>query len=81
MRSLLKEHIIMAEDGCNVDFNKVISLSSTASYLWEKIAGIEFDENKLVEMLLEEYDVDRDVAAAEVSGFVASMRNFGLIDD
>ncbi len=81
MRSLLKEHIITAEDGCNVDFNKVISLSSTASYLWEKIAGIEFDENKLVEMLLEEYDVERNVAEADVSNFVVSMRNAGLIED
>ena len=81
MRSLLGEHVITPEGSGNVDFNKIISLNSTAAYLWERIVGTEFDEPGMVGMLLEEYNVDRTVAEADVSNLVVSMREAGLLED
>ena len=81
MRSLLGEHIITAEGAGNVNFNKIISMNSAAAYLWDKIAGLDFNENKLVDMLLDEYDVTRERAEADVMNFVKSMRDAGLLAD
>ncbi|MCQ2074388.1 MAG: PqqD family protein [Bacteroidaceae bacterium] len=78
MRPLLREHIVMAEG--NVDFNKMISLNSTAAYLWDRVKGTDFDESRLVDILLEEYEVDRDVAERDVSGFVSSLSDAGLLE-
>ena len=41
MRTLLGEHIVVAEGLKNINFNKMISLNASAAYLWESVADRE----------------------------------------
>lgn len=81
LRPLLKENIVMADGSGSVDFNKLISLNSTAAFLWKKVQGREFCERELADMLCEEYDVSEEQASADVSKLIGQFREAGLLDE
>ena len=81
MRTLLKEHIVMADGNANVDFNRMVSMNETAAFLWEKVQGKDFDEAMLCGMLLDEYDVTEEVARRDVAALVAAWKDAGLIEE
>ena len=58
----------------------LIKLNSTGAFLWQKLAERDVSEAELVEALLEEYEVSRDVAEKSVASFVKSVCEGGLID-
>lgn len=58
----------------------LIKLNSTGAFLWEKLAERDVSENDLIDALLEEYDVSREVAEKSVSSFVKSLLDGGLVD-
>ena len=60
--------------------NVMITLSGSARLLWDKlVTGC--DEEALVEALLSEYEVEREVASRDVSLFIAKLRQAALLDD
>lgn len=58
----------------------VIALSESGALLWEHLeSGTTGDE--LVEILLEEYEVDRERAVHDVKAFLNEMRELGAIEE
>ena len=57
-----------------------IILNGTARLLWEALAE-EKTEEELIEVLLSEYDIDRETAAKDTAAFLSSIRKAGLISD
>lgn len=78
LRSLGKEFIIVGEDNRLVDFNKMIALNSTAAYLWKEVQGKEFTVQTLSELLLAEYDVDKETAEKDSSAIAAKWIEAGI---
>ena len=69
LRELGDDAIVIGE-GLTVDFQRLISLNSSAAYLWKQVEGREFDVQTLTDLLLEEYEVERpeaEEAAAELA--------------
>lgn len=63
LQNVCGEFLIVPAGEENVDFSKIISLNSTAAYLWENVAEMEsFTVKTLVELLTKEYDVDEATA-------------------
>ena len=56
------DFVVVAFGIQNVDFCKVINLNETSAYLWENIIGKEFDAEMLCTLLLEEYEVEKEVS-------------------
>lgn len=79
LRSICNEHIVTGEGLARVDFSKVISLNSTAAYLWEQVQDKDFTAEDLVDLLTERYDVDRERARADVDKLLVSWREAGLM--
>lgn len=80
IRPLGREFILTAEGLGRVNFNKMISLNSTAAYLWKAVEGKEFSEDDLVKLLLDEYEVEEAVAREDVKKLVASWTEAELIE-
>ena len=59
----------------------LIKLNSTGAFLWNILAEREVDEEELVDALLGEYEVTRELAESSVSSFVKSVRDGGLLDE
>lgn len=70
LREVCGEQILVAEGIENIDFSKMISMNSSAAYLWNSVKGKEFTNEMLAELLQEKYDVDAETAlkdATEIS--------------
>ena len=81
MRPLGKEYILVAEGLEALDANTMVSMNATAAFLWEAVEGKEFDTNALVQLLLDEYDVDRETAEKDVEALLQTWRKADVIED
>ena len=61
-------------------FNGIVRSNSTAAKIIELLSE-ETTEEKIVDSLLEIYDVDRARAASDVAKIIADLRKIGAIDE
>ena len=67
LRDVCGEHIIVAYGIENIDFNKVISLNESATYLWKNVVDKDFDVETMASLLQQEYEVDAETARMDES--------------
>ena len=60
-------------------FNGMVRLNETGVLLWKKLSEKDSTEEDLVDALLEEYDVAREIAAADVHRIVEQLRQSGIL--
>jgi hypothetical protein len=80
LRKVCDENIIISHGVENINFTKVITLNDSAATLWNKVMGKDFTEEELVNILLDEYEVDKETAAKDVKALVASWKEAELIE-
>ena len=81
LQNVCGEYIIVPAGIENVDFSRIISLNSTAAFLWEKVSSLEeFTIETLVEALLEEYEVEEAVAREDCALIIERWAEMELIE-
>ena len=81
LQNVCGEHIIIPAGEENIDFSHIISLNPTAAYLWEKIAEkVEFTIEDMAQLLLDEYEVEEDIALEDCKLIAERWAEMGLID-
>ena len=82
IQNVCGEYIIVPTGAENVDYSKIISLNETAAYLWNGVAGKEsFTTDDMVQLLLEEYDVEENIALEDCELIVARWREMELLEE
>ena len=81
LRTLGEEYIVVGEGLGQVDFNKMISLNASAAYLWESVEGKEFSVADLTQLLLDRYEVEEAVAAADAARLARAWLEAGIISE
>lgn len=81
LRKICGENIIVAHGVKNIDFTRLITLNESAAFIWDKVVDREFTEQDMVEVLLEEYDVERPQAEEDVKALLASWQEVGMVED
>jgi len=81
LRSLGNEHLLVAESLEMTNFNRMISMNESAAMLWKEIDGKDFDAETLTNLLMENYDINRDVAEHDVTTLLKSWKEAGIIED
>ncbi|WP_289074864.1 PqqD family protein [uncultured Bacteroides sp.] len=81
LRELVGQKIVTGEGLEQIDFNKLVSLNSSAAYLWEHLVSKEFDLETMVDLLLERYDIERSVALKDARALLDNWKSIGLIED
>lgn len=80
LRPLGNEYLLIAESVDLVNFNAMITLNESAAYLWRNVADKEsFDEQTLVNLLLDEYEVSPGQALEDVRKTIAAWQEAHLI--
>lgn len=74
------EFAVIGEGLEQVNFNKIISLNSTAAYIWKEIEGKDFDAEMVAELLLAKYDVERETAISDAAALVHKLAENGLTE-
>lgn len=80
VKDICGEHIVMAEGAGNVDFSKIVSLNESAYLLWTNLVGKDFSEADMVNILLDNYEVDKHVAESDVKDLVEKWEKEGLLE-
>ncbi len=62
LHRVCEQNIIVAEGKENIDFNNLITMNSTAAFLWEKMGDEDFTVDDMVRALSSEYDIDKENA-------------------
>ncbi len=79
LRTICGEHVVVGEGLAQVNFNKILSLNESATYLWEAVAGKDFTADTLTDLLLEQYEVSREQAAADVAKLLEVWLKEGVV--
>ena len=80
LRTICGENIIVGERIENIDFSRIISMNESAAYLWSHIKDTDFDEDTLVNLLLDEYEVDDATARDDVHTLIQKWLEAGIIE-
>ena len=80
LREMCGEYIVSAEGLQNINFNKLISLNSTAAFLWEKVCDKDFTEDDLAKLLVEEYEIDWELALNDSKSLCQAWINAGIAE-
>ena len=76
LRSICGEHVIVAEGKENID----ISMNETSAYLWEAIEDKEFTAETLADLLLEQYEVEYNIAYKDCLELIVKWEEAGIIE-
>jgi hypothetical protein len=81
MRNVCGDNVIVGEGIEQINFNKLLTLNDTAAFLWEEAGKGDFTVESLVEALTHQYDVDHDIATADVKRLIDKWLDMGLIEN
>ncbi len=80
LRSIGDNYMVVGEGLAQIDFNKIISLNSTAAFLWKEVQGKDFDAETLKDLLLGKYDVDEATAFRDAGVLIEKWVAAGLVE-
>ena len=81
MRRLGQEAMIVAESIDLIDFDRIVSLNSSAAYVWETLQDTDFTLQTVVDLLLHRYDVEEGVARKDALELVNTWLKAGIIKE
>ncbi|MCQ2065785.1 MAG: PqqD family protein [Bacteroidaceae bacterium] len=73
------EYMLLDTTRTRIDMNRVFSMNEPSAWLWRRIGSQEFDEPMLVDWICAEYDVSRELAAADVHNMVCLWKEYGML--
>ena len=80
LRQIADTWVVLPLGDTTLDFNGMMTLNETGSLLWTLLErGCEASD--LVDALLDEYDVTREQAEADVEEFLNKLRNIDCLED
>ena len=62
------------------EFSGLVRMNSTGAFLWKLIEEEDKSADELVAALLDEYEVERELAAADVLRFEKQLRDGGILE-
>ena len=72
LREMCGEFIVAGEGLEHINFNKLISLNSTAAFLWKALVGKEFTTEEMAQLLIDEYGIDMELAMTDSANLCKS---------
>ena len=78
LREVANSFVVVAVGSAVKEFNCVITLNETGAFLWKQLEN-GTDKEALIDALLAEYEVDREVAEKDVDAFIAKLTEAELL--
>lgn len=71
---------IVVSVGAEVNFNGMLTLNDTGVFLWNLLKNHTTKEEMLKKML-EEYDVEENIASTDIDNFLIKLRDAKILED
>ncbi|MBQ0073679.1 MAG: PqqD family protein [Prevotella sp.] len=65
----------------NIDFSKIIALNASSLLLWKRMEEGDFEVDDLVKVLLDEYEVEEEVARRDVIGIIEQFKKENALEE
>ena len=79
LKNVSGNNIVIAVGARSKELNSMIKLNESATFLWQKLAT-DVTANELVEALMGEYGIDRELAEKDVDAFIGILSEAGIIE-
>lgn len=80
LREMCGEHIVSGEGIEHINFNKLISLNSTAAFLWKEVEGKDFTAQTLAKLLIDRYGIDMELATRDSENLIKAWTEAGIME-
>ena len=80
LREMCGENIVAGEGIEHINFNKLISLNSTAAYLWKELVGKTFTVEEMAQLLVDRYGIDMELAIKDSQALCQSWVEAGVAE-
>ena len=80
LRHIVDDYFVMPTDDNIGIFRGTILLNETAALVWQKLQN-PVSRDDLLHAILDEYDVDEPIAAADLDALLARLRDYDVIED
>lgn len=78
LRGIVGETVLVPINESTSSFNGLITVNELGKFIWENIESAK-DEEELLQRILDEYEVDRDVAKADLDEFLGKLEAVDII--
>ncbi|MBR5179713.1 MAG: PqqD family peptide modification chaperone [Lachnospiraceae bacterium] len=79
LRNVVDEHILMPT-GDNIGvFGGSVVMNDVSAFIWEKLQN-PISKEDLLQAVLDEFDVEKDAAEADLDALLAQLKEYGVID-
>ncbi len=78
LREVMDENILVPVGNADTTFNGIASLNDIGVFIWNNIEKAK-DEDELLEFILDEYEVEREVAKADLDEFLQVLKDAEII--
>jgi len=79
IRSVAGENLIIMQGKGAADMTKVISLNETSVWLFGELAGRDFEVGDVAEMLIDRYDIEREIADRDAEAWIEKLASCNVI--
>lgn len=78
LREIVGETVLVPINQSTTDFNGLITVNEIGRFIWENLESSD-DEEMLLQKILDEYEVDREIAKKDLDDFLKVLKNIGII--
>ena len=79
LRKVAGKNIVVSV-ASDVEFNGMITLNETGTFYWE-ILKQETTKEEMLDKILKEYDVEKEIAAKDLDEFLAKLSEAKILED
>ena len=79
MKEVVGRTIVVPVGGATLDFNGVLTLNETGAFLFSLLSENDMTEEELVSKITDNYEISKEIAAADVSVFIKKISDAGLL--
>lgn len=79
VRSVAGENIVMMQGVNGTDMTRVVALNESALLLYNALIGRDFEIDDVVRIMVDEYEVDEEVARKDAVAWVDDMKKSNLV--
>lgn len=78
VREIAGEYILVPYGQTTLGFNGIITMNELGRFIWENYENAK-DEDELLQKILDEYEVEKEVAKADLDEFLQTLKEAEII--
>lgn len=80
VREIAGESVVIMQGKQGADLTQIITLNDSALMLWNALQGKDFEAGDAAEVLMQNYEVEAEVALRDATAWVERLSECGLIE-